>query len=335
MRKNALHSACESGYADLDFKRAMVAPEIEVSITNDTGEIRSITLLPGEYVLGNCEGADVRVIADGVAAHHARLTINYHEILIEDLGSQIGTQVNGRTVDGVTRVWPSQKIQIAGTEIRLHRRLPADDAAQSLAPETEALRALLPAESLRERKYSIGGVIAQGGMGAILDAREAAIERTVAMKVMLDASSAENLKRFVAEARITGQLEHPNIVPVHELGVDENEQVFYTMKFVRGTTLREILESLAKKDADAVTRFPLGQLLTIFQKVCDAVAFAHSRGVIHRDLKPDNIMLGDFGEVLVMDWGLAKMVGSSPAKSRTRRIPTRRVFPDRNSVPRQ
>ena len=121
-------------------------------------------------------------------------------------------------------------------------------------------------------------------------------------------------------------VEHPNIVPVHELSVDEHGQPFYTMKMVRGVTLRKVLEQWREVFSDqksvvsdrkghgggteygplTTDYFSLPALLTAFQKVCDAVAFAHSRGVIHRDLKPENIMLGDFGEVLVMDWGLAK-----------------------------
>src|SRR5207244_3694804 len=102
--------------------------------------------------------------------------------------------------------------------------------------------------------------------------------------------------------------------PVHELGVDENDQLFYTMKYVQGTTLRNVLESLAGNVPDMAKRYPLSALLTIFQKVCDAIAFAHSKGVIHRDLKPENIMLGDYGEVLVMDWGLAKVFGGEVAE---------------------
>ncbi len=136
------------------------------------------------------------------------------------------------------------------------------------------------------------------------------------MKVMLDSADEADVLRFIAEAQITGQLEHPNIVPVHELGVDENEQPFYTMKFVRGITLRKVLELLATGTAGPVKKYPLPALLTIFQKVCDALAFAHSKGVIHRDLKPENIMLDDFGEVLVMDWGLAKISGRKARRDR-------------------
>src|SRR5580658_4108114 len=143
-------------------------------------------------------------------------------------------------------------------------------------------------------------------MGAILDAREATTERRVAMKVMLDGSSPDDLTRFVAEAKITGQLEHPSIVPVYELSVDENGQPFYTMKMVRGITLQKVLQLLAQDVSATVKKYPLPVLLTIFQKVCDAIAFAHHKAVLHRDLKPENIMLDDFGVVLVMDWGLAK-----------------------------
>jgi Leucine-rich repeat (LRR) protein/tetratricopeptide (TPR) repeat protein len=126
---------------------------------------------------------------------------------------------------------------------------------------------------------------------------------------MLDTVDAGDALRFVEEAQVTGQLAHPNIVPVYELGVDEQDQLFYTMKMVRGVTLKKIIDLLAAGTEATAKKYPLPALLTVFQKACDAVAFAHSRGVIHRDLKPENIMLGDFGEVLVMDWGLAKIMG--------------------------
>src|SRR5207302_507517 len=122
----------------------------------------------------------------------------------------------------------------------------------SLAPQTAAVKRLLPEEFLRDKKYDIGGVIAQGGMGAILDAKETVTERTVAMKVMLDGSSPDDLTRFVAEAKVTAQLEHPNIVPVHELSVDENDQIYYTMKFVKGITLKKVLEEMATGNAETL-----------------------------------------------------------------------------------
>ncbi|MBN1517615.1 serine/threonine protein kinase, partial [Candidatus Sumerlaeota bacterium] len=106
----------------------------------------------------------------------------------------------------------------------------------------------------------------------------------------------------------TGQLEHPNIVPVHDLGVDAQGRVYFTMKRVQGRSLRQILHGLAEGDPDTAAKYPLSELLTIFQKICDAISFAHSRRIIHRDLKPANIMVGEFGEALVMDWGLARFL---------------------------
>ena len=162
----------------------------------------------------------------------------------------------------------------------------------------------------RER-YALGCEVARGGMGAILRATDLSIKRTVAMKVVLAAAAEDEdaLRRFTQEAELTGQLEHPNIVPVHDLSSDDQDRPFYTMKFVKGVTLHDILAKLKAGDAATVAQYSLAQLLTIFQKVCDAVAFAHSNSVIHRDLKPANIMVGEYGEVLVMDWGLAKVVG--------------------------
>jgi eukaryotic-like serine/threonine-protein kinase len=134
----------------------------------------------------------------------------------------------------------------------------------------------------------------------VLRATDQDIRRDVAMKVMHGAAvSDEQRQRFINEAQITGQLEHPSIVPVYELGELEGE-AFYTMKFVNGRTLSEVLAE----------EYPIARLLGIFLKSCDAIAFASSRGIIHRDLKPDNIMIGEFGEVLVLDWGLAKAIGA-------------------------
>ena len=150
--------------------------------------------------------------------------------------------------------------------------------------------------------YRPGREIARGGMGAVLDARDTKLGRSVAMKVMLrrDASEEEQ-QRFLQEARVLGQLAHPNIVPVHDLGTDEQGRVFYVMKLVVSVTLHDILGKLKAGDKETLAKYPLNALLTIFEKVCDAVGFAHSRGIIHRDLKPQNIMVGEFGEVLVMD----------------------------------
>ncbi len=292
----------------------MTVPQTEIIVTKDGVEIARKIVTPGEYVFGR--GGDVDFLMDTPLAsrHHARLTVNYDEWLVEDLGSANGTFINGQSVapNEMTRVFPTQSLRVGDATVTLRRLRGSEAPDASLAPAVAAVRTLLP-EDLRERRYAIGKIVAQGGMGAILAAQDQAIRRGVAMKVMLQSGDAGDVARFIEEAQITGQLEHPNIVPVHELGVDEQEQVFYTMKFVNGITLKKVLELLAEGREGTIKKYSHAVLLTVFQKVCDAVAFAHAKGVIHRDLKPENVMIGDFGEVLVMDWGLAKNLGKRSA----------------------
>ena len=156
--------------------------------------------------------------------------------------------------------------------------------------------------------YTPGREIARGGMGAILSATDQSLDREVAMKVMLqDAEASSSARqRFVREALVLARLEHPNIVPIHEMGRNAEGQLFYTMKLVKGRTLQAILTAIKQGDAATLQHYTLDRLLTIYRKVCDAMAFAHHQRIIHRDLKPENVMVGEFGEVLVMDWGLAK-----------------------------
>lgn len=158
-------------------------------------------------------------------------------------------------------------------------------------------------------KYAIGDEVNRGAMGAILSVFDRDIHRRVAMKIMLERGRKDRsaLERFVEEAQVTGQLEHPNIVPIHELARDEKGRPYFTMKMIQGASLKDIVRSLAAGDMQARARYTLAELLSIFMKVCDAVGFAHARGVFHRDIKPANIMVGEFGEVYVMDWGIAKV----------------------------
>jgi serine/threonine-protein kinase len=156
---------------------------------------------------------------------------------------------------------------------------------------------------------------AKGGLGIVFVAHDQELRREVALKEMQDqhADRADSRARFLLEAEITGGLEHPGIVPVYGLGHYEGGRPYYAMRFIRGDSLKEAIEGFHR--ADVPGRDPGGralalrQLLGRFVDVCDAIAYAHSRGVLHRDLKPGNIMLGRFGETLVVDWGLAKAVG--------------------------
>lgn len=154
--------------------------------------------------------------------------------------------------------------------------------------------------------YELLDKIGEGGMGVVYSARQSAIARTVAVKMLKkkDADDAAQREKFISEAVVTGELDHPNIVPIYDLGSNDSGALFYSMKRVKGTPWDDVLEQKS-----------LEENLSILLRVADAVAFAHDNGVIHRDLKPENIMLGDYGEVLVMDWGLARISPDFPNAS--------------------
>ena len=159
------------------------------------------------------------------------------------------------------------------------------------------LREVTALPDLTATKYRIVRPLGQGGMATVYLALDSELNREVAVKVLdLPDRSAELSARMLREAAIVARLEHPGIVPIHDVGVLPDDRVFYVMKYVRGGRL------------DSYIHKTLPERLRVFQRICEAVAFAHSEGVIHRDLKPENIMVGAFGEVHVMDWGLAKLL---------------------------
>ena len=194
---------------------------------------------------------------------------------------------------------------------------PQDKPTAPLAPPSA-----LPARIGGER-YVTRSVIGRGGMGEVRLCNDLRIGRDVAMKVMRSSASGSSglRERFEREARLQGQLEHPAIVPVYDLG--DGEPSWFTMKRVRGHTLEQIVRGLASEDPTFVARFTVRRLLVAFVQVVQAIAFAHSRGVVHRDLKPANIMLGDFGEVYVLDWGLGKVLGTADVAVDGDDVPTR------------
>ena len=288
-------------------------PPIEAEILVFVGEenVSKYSLTQGDYTIGRDKSCQICIETEGVSRHHARLTLTGYELIIEDLGSSNGVFLEGVQIQLPTRVRPDQQVEVGNA--RLFIRLKAESFEMLEAALWDPDLGLAPVRSLLVgKKYKVLGTIGRGGMGVIHQARDLRVHRTVAMKAIKTASqfSRENVLRFVDEAQLTGQLQHPNIVPVYDLGIDEFGEVFYTMKFVKGTTLDQVLRKIREGDAEALKKYPLATLLTVFQKICDAVAYAHSMGVVHRDLKPDNVMIGEYGEVLVMDWGLAKKVAS-------------------------
>ncbi|MCP3916972.1 MAG: protein kinase [bacterium] len=187
---------------------------------------------------------------------------------------------------------------------------PADP--EPCGPEPEAIAELLR-ESTQGERYEVLGELGRGGMGIVYEVRDRVLRRTLAMKVAGVAGdepgtaaspTGRRLARFLEEVRITGQLDHPSIIPVHELSVDAHGRAFFTMRKVRGENLHEVLEAFEAGEGD----WTLQRLVVVLLRACDALAYAHSMRVVHRDLKPANIMVGRFGAVYVMDWGVAKVV---------------------------
>ncbi|UJR83712.1 WD40 repeat domain-containing serine/threonine protein kinase [Sandaracinus amylolyticus] len=203
---------------------------------------------------------------------------------------------------------------------------PAEASGLDAAAAPSAAPLLLEHPGRYRRESEIG----RGGMGRVVLVSDAHLGREVAMKELLAhghgadaAHSVGAVARFLREARVTGQLEHPGIVPVHELGRRSDGTLYYTMKRIRGRSLASVLR-------DAKTRDERLSLVSSFRDVCQAIAYAHSRGVVHRDLKPDNVMVGEFGETLVVDWGLAKVRGEGDPRASEieRRVQLMRVQGD-------
>jgi eukaryotic-like serine/threonine-protein kinase len=176
-------------------------------------------------------------------------------------------------------------------------------------PEAPLATPLPFAEGPLTVRYQPDAVLGAGGMGVVRLVTDTHLSRQVAMKVMQPevAETMDGRARFLREACVQGRLEHPAVVPVYDVGEDPSGVPFFTMKRVRGITLERVLAGLATTDPDVAARFPQRRLLSAFVQVCLALDFAHSRGVVHRDLKPGNVMLGDFGDVHVLDWGLAQV----------------------------
>jgi len=188
---------------------------------------------------------------------------------------------------------------------KITERVESDAGMESVRPDSSS-------DPLWDGRIRIKGEVGRGAMGFILRGRDTRLRRELALKVA-PASREElpkqQLARFIEEAQVTAQLEHPNVVPVHDFGVDPDGRAYFSMKLIRGQSLEEILEKRGRGDAKTLSEFGLRRLLDVFMQVCQALEYAHAKGVIHRDLKPANIMVGDFSEVLVMDWGVAKLKG--------------------------
>ena len=206
-----------------------------------------------------------------------------------------------------------EKLQLSRSSVLSEMATTRHARGDSLPPGIQKLIA----EQGTEGRYAITKPLAAGGMGAVLAIEDHDFRRGAAMKVIHGkfAQNPEAVERFLAEAQVTAQLEHPNIVPIHDLGVMDDGTLYFTMKLIEGQSVGGVVKALKAGDAAALARWTEEEKILTFLKILDGVGFAHSRGVVHRDIKPDNVMIGAHGEVLVVDWGIAKVLSNADPKS--------------------
>ncbi|MFM7283291.1 MAG: serine/threonine-protein kinase, partial [Planctomycetia bacterium] len=300
-------TAAERVYLDFAAQRDATAARV-ASSSSSAAAAASDAAAAGERTGGSSSGS---ASFDALCAAHPALA--------EDLRRL--RQLDGAVQEFLRQAAQGQRVAAALSEhygegvdpgISLDGGRPASDSA----PSSELLRRLRT-HAPKDSRYQLLGEIGRGGMGAVIRVWDEDLRRTLAMKVVLGKEDkaakgatppvdSRTLGRFLEEAQITGQLDHPGIVPVHELGLGADGQVYFTMRLVKGEDLRTIFRHVETGHEGWSTTRALGVML----KVCEAMAYAHAKGVIHRDLKPANIMVGKYGEVYVMDWGLARVAGA-------------------------
>ena len=293
-----------------------MAPTFQLHVRTPEG-VFSLLLGPGEIAVGSDPSCGIVLACAGVSPRHATLWLEDGRMQVEDLGTPAETLVNGYDISGRVEVGYPATLQCGSAVLEVglanpavsqsgEEALPFAAAAGSVTPEATAM-AMGPRAALVQVEYALRGEIARGGMGRIYCGEDPQLKREVAVKISGVGGSGD--PRFIREAEVLARLAHPNIVPIHAVGQDDDGFQFYSMKLVKGRTLQSIINALRAGEEETAKVFTQGHLLSVFRKVCDAVAFAHARRILHRDLKPENIMVGEFGEVLVMDWGLAKVIG--------------------------
>ena len=258
----------------------------------------------GRYVIGQESQNEIVVDEASVSRRHARLTVvTDNELYVEDLDSANGTLVDDQPVAGVMRLELSARVQIGLCTIDFQ-----------LAGLPAAVFRHLPDGFLREHRYNIGDAVVKGRTSTIFAAYDTTLGRDVAIKVLRPESQArsEHVLRFIREAQIASQLQHPGVLTVYELGVNEQGQLFYTTRFVDGQSLSAALDELTALHAMGLEATPLSTLITAWQKCCDTIAYANAHGIVHAGLRPENITLGPFGEVVVISWSHARFAKTTP-----------------------
>ena len=274
---------------------------------NDAGK----TVASDSFPIEADQGASDKTVADVefIAADHGMRT--YVDDSMDDGSSADGNTAQTFVSDDVPEsivktiqsVWGDEDEQPGAQPhmtMKAKEPRPGKPAKQTLVIKTKSLSDTKDfADDIQkglDPEYELIQVLGEGGMGIVYDARQTSIDRSVALKMIKGAAATDNKQKakFLAEVVVTGDLDHPNIVPIYDVGANSQGNLFYSMKKVQGTPWQKIIGQKS-----------LAENLDILMRTADAIGFAHARGIVHRDLKPENIMLGEFGEVLVMDWGLA------------------------------
>jgi formylglycine-generating enzyme required for sulfatase activity len=302
-----------------------------VTVFCKSGEMRSFEFKEGVFLIGADASCEVAVTEPGIAGLHTSVRLAAERMYVEDLGSPVGTRLNGRRLKTSTGVDYPAALQLGETLVVVEPSSSELDRDKSFAMSVFSQSQIgLPAQGLEEDQaaewtpedrvatvdlaYTLDGWLSGGRWGTLYAGTDPMLERQVAVKVGNPvAPGAEN--RLVREAELLAQLAHPNIVPIYNLGQDAEGRPFYSMKLQEGKSLQEILHAQRAEDPEALRTGSMDRLLTVFQKVCDALAFAHQKGVLHLDLKPQSVLVGGFGEVLVSDWGKAELKADVAAEA--------------------
>ncbi len=279
--------------------RTSLVRHLEAVVRDSSGRHLARCLVRrGRYVIGQDRKNEIVVDEPSVSSRHARLTvIHENEFFIEDLESANGTVVNGTRANGHVPVTLDSKVELGGTTLEVPRGgLPA------------SIFASLPESFFREPRYEVGNLVVEGRTSTIHAAYDTTLQREIALKKIRPdyQANGDHVLRFIREAQLTSQLQHPGVLPIYDLGMNEQMELFCTTRFVEGESLASILNGIRAGDPEKIAQHSLAVLLGIFQKACDAVAFAHSRNIVHCALRPDCITVGNFGEVFVINWGFAR-----------------------------
>jgi WD40 repeat protein/serine/threonine protein kinase len=282
---------------DDESARTMISDSFEEGMaTSDSGDDYSDRTMVSEEFVG---------VDDPEAAARTLISDSFQPIPAEGDADKtfVSEEIPEALLKTVESVWGDPE---SVEDVRPNMTLKAKEAKQVKSPKQTLIIKTKAFSELTKGAVSIDGdepeyellkVLGEGGMGIVYDARQTSIDRNVAVKMLKPATAGNEKQRakFLAEAVVTGDLDHPNIVPIYDVGANSQGALFYSMKKVQGTPWLKVIH---KKS--------IAENIDILMRICDAVGFAHARGIVHRDLKPENVMLGEFGEVLVMDWGLAQ-----------------------------